>query len=431
MSLEQEPFAIRARGLGKCYEVYRSPQERLLQLLFRGRKRFYRELWALRGIDLDLRAGETVGIVGRNGAGKTTLLQMLAGTLQPTEGELEVRGRVTSLLELGSGFNGEFTGRENVYLNGAVLGVPRAEMEQRFEQIVEFADIGEFLDQPVKTYSSGMFVRLAFSVLANLDPDIFIVDEALAVGDAFFRHRCMYRFAEMQEKGTAILFVSHDALSVKQLCHRVLWIEGGELRDEGDPDRVVDGYLKSLFGVEEIPASEQGSEQEPSGLVDSEPELRFDKRLGDQTLSVAGASLRDERGELLLQARHGQRCVIWLRVRSSGDLGERRWAPGVLLKDFRGLEIASHFEIEAHEKLGQLDPEVEATVRIGFDLPALAPGSYSITLTLNYEGVDRVPVVADRLENCLHFDIVSARSIYCVLGLDVDYDRVASPARGK
>jgi lipopolysaccharide transport system ATP-binding protein len=276
VSLEErapsEPsLAIRARNLGKCYQVYRRPQERLLQLLFRNRKRFYREFWALRGVDLDLRRGETVGIVGRNGAGKTTLLQLLAGTLQATEGELEVQGRVTSLLELGSGFNGEFTGRENVFLNGAVLGVSRAEMDARFDKIVQFADIGDFLDQPVKTYSSGMFVRLAFSVLANLDPDIFIVDEALAVGDAFFRHRCMYRFAELQEQGTAILFVSHDAVSVKQLCDRVLWLEGGVLREEGDPEPVVDSYLKSLFGLVEETGQVSGDERPSDSGAATEP----------------------------------------------------------------------------------------------------------------------------------------------------------------
>ena len=417
-------FAIRACGLGKCYQVYRRPQERLLQLLLGKKKRFYREFWALRGVDLELRPGETVGIVGRNGAGKTTLLQILAGTLQPTEGELEVNGRVTSLLELGSGFNGEFTGRENVYLNGAVLGISRAEMDERFDRIVRFADIGEFLDQPVKTYSSGMFVRLAFSVLANLDPDIFIVDEALAVGDAFFRHRCMYRFAELQEQGTAILFVSHDALSVKQLCDRVLWLDGGEMRDEGEPERVVDEYLKSLFGLEAAPPPIETGATEDRSHDFEDSKLSFDRRLGDQALTITAAALRSESGEPLLQARHGERCDVLLRVRQAGRLADRRWAPGILVKDFRGLEIASHFEIERHARLGELEAGGEALVRMRFTVPALAPGSYSITPTLNYEGDERVPVVADRLENCLHFDVVSSRAIYCIIGLDVEYDRI-------
>jgi lipopolysaccharide transport system ATP-binding protein len=193
--------AIRAVGVGKCYHVYDRPADRLKQYLFGRSRKFYREFWAVRGASFEIQRGETIGIVGKNGAGKTTLLQMIAGTLLPTEGELLVRGRVTALLELGSGFNRDFTGRENVFISGAILGVGRAEMERRFDAIAAFADIGEFLDRPVRTYSKGMFVRLAFSVLANLDPDVFVVDEALAVGDAYFRHRCMLRFTRCASAG--------------------------------------------------------------------------------------------------------------------------------------------------------------------------------------------------------------------------------------
>src|SRR5690606_7836884 len=241
------------RGLGKCYHLYRKPADRLRQFLFGRRRRFYRAVWALRGVDLEVRRGETLGIVGANGAGKSTLLQMLAGTLTPTEGTVETDGRITALLELGSGFYGEYTGRENAVLAGTILGMDRAAVEQRLASILEFADIGEFVDRPVKTYSRGMFARLAFAVYAHLDPELFIVDEALAVGDAPFRHRCMYRFRHMKETGVSIVYVSHDAASMKHLCDRVAWIHRGRLQAIGPPSEVVDAYLEEAFGITETP----------------------------------------------------------------------------------------------------------------------------------------------------------------------------------
>lgn len=243
--MSSEP-AIHVRGVAKAFPVYRKPHHRLLQMLSPDKRRWYREFQALRGIDLTIARGETVGIVGRNGSGKSTLLQLICGTLTPSAGEVSVRGRIAALLELGAGFNPEFTGRENVYLNGSILGVERDEMDSRFGDIAAFADIGEFIDQPVKTYSSGMYVRLAFAVAINVDPEILIIDEALSVGDEAFQRKCFARIDAIRDSGATVLFVSHAASTVVDLCDRAILLDQGELIAEGTPKHVVSQYQKML-----------------------------------------------------------------------------------------------------------------------------------------------------------------------------------------
>lgn len=233
---------IDVRGVGKSYHMYERPSHRLWQALAGKRKAYYKDFWALRDVSFSVRRGQTVGIVGRNGSGKSTLLQMIAGTLNPTEGAISVNGRVAALLELGSGFNPEFTGRENVFLNAAILGLSRGQIEQRLEKILAFADIGEFIDQPVRSYSSGMSVRLAFAVIAHVDADILIIDEALAVGDAFFSQKCMRFLREFQKNGT-LLFVSHDAAAVTNLCENAVWLQNGRMRLSGTSQEVVEAYM--------------------------------------------------------------------------------------------------------------------------------------------------------------------------------------------
>lgn len=233
---------IDARDLGKVYHLYNRPQDRLKQAFLWGRKKLFRDFWALHNVSFQLRKGQMLGIIGRNGSGKSTLLQIIAGVLQPTTGTLRVNGRVAALLELGSGFNPEYTGRENVYLNGAILGLSRAEMDRRFDQIVAFADIGQFIDQPVKTYSSGMFLRLAFAVTTCVDADVLLIDEALAVGDVFFRQKCYQRLDEVRRKGTAIVLVSHSMSDIEQFCSHCLLLHHGRLLFEGDPVEAVRRY---------------------------------------------------------------------------------------------------------------------------------------------------------------------------------------------
>jgi lipopolysaccharide transport system ATP-binding protein len=240
---------IKAARLSKAYQVYERPQDRFMQMLARGRKRYFSEFQALKDVSFTIEKGETVGIIGKNGSGKSTLLQIVCGTLLQSSGEVSVRGKVAALLELGAGFNPEFTGRENVNLYASILGLDEQAIAERFQSIVGFADIGEFLDQPVKTYSSGMVVRLAFAVIAHVDADILVIDEALAVGDAYFVQKCMRFLRRFTEHGT-LLFVSHDTSSVVGLCDRAIWLDKGEVQSIGVAKDVVSLYLEGLYNTE-------------------------------------------------------------------------------------------------------------------------------------------------------------------------------------
>ena len=242
MSSDSMLPAIRAEGLGKVYRIYDQPHHRLLQSLWRHRRTYYRDFHALNDVSFELARGETLGIIGRNGAGKSTLLQLICGTLTPTSGRVEVHGRIAALLELGTGFNPDFTGRENITINAAILGLSAKEIAARMDDIITFADIGQFIDQPVKTYSSGMYVRLAFSVVIHVDPDILIVDEALAVGDSLFQAKCMTRMRRMLDDGLTLLFISHDIAAVKALCKRALWLDHGTVRALGPTAEVTRDY---------------------------------------------------------------------------------------------------------------------------------------------------------------------------------------------
>jgi lipopolysaccharide transport system ATP-binding protein len=237
---------IRLNNLGKCYQIYDKPRDRLLQIFMRGRRRYFREFWALRDLDLSIKAGEVVGVIGSNGAGKSTLLQLVCGTLTPTQGEISVRGRVAALLELGAGFNPEFSGRENVFLSATVAGMSHAEISERYDEIVEFSGIHDFIDQPVKTYSSGMYVRLAFSVAINVDPDILVIDEALSVGDGEFSRKSFDRMMDMKNAGKTILFCSHALYQVEAICDSAIWLKDGRIISQGKPAKVVMAYNDSL-----------------------------------------------------------------------------------------------------------------------------------------------------------------------------------------
>ncbi|MEN5244415.1 ABC transporter ATP-binding protein [Pseudomonas atacamensis] len=239
--------AIKVSGVSKCFHIYDKPRDRLLQMLTPDTKKYYREFWALKSVSFDIKRGTTVGIVGRNGSGKSTILQLICGTLSQSEGEIKTVGRIAALLELGSGFNPEFTGRENVYMNSAVLGLTKNEVDQRFQEIVDFAGIGLFIDQPVKTYSSGMLVRLAFAVAINVDPEILIVDEALSVGDELFQRKCFARIEEIKNKGATILFVSHSGTTIVELCDSAILLDSGEMLAMGSPKEIVANYQKLLY----------------------------------------------------------------------------------------------------------------------------------------------------------------------------------------
>ncbi|WKZ85927.1 ABC transporter ATP-binding protein [Ralstonia pickettii] len=325
--MSSDDLAIHVEGLGKCYNIYDRPQDRLKQSIVPRLRRlvgaeprsYAREFWALRDVSFDVRKGETVGIIGRNGSGKSTLLQMICGTVTPTTGAIRTNGRVAALLELGAGFNPEFTGRENVYLNAALLGLTSQEIDARFDRIAAFADIGQFIEQPVKQYSSGMFARLAFSVAIHVDPEILIVDEILAVGDAAFQRRCLAKFYEVREKGCTILFVSHDQYQVKSICQRALYLDHGQQKMFGSAGRVIDQYSVDMEVASALILAPVAKEQEEPTIptdseavnteVVSEPEPAEPERL----FAITDVALTNADGHSIDEVASGE--TIQLRVR--------------------------------------------------------------------------------------------------------------------
>jgi lipopolysaccharide transport system ATP-binding protein len=296
-------IVIKVENLNKCYQVFSRAHERLLQMLVRNHKQYFSEFWALRDVSFEVARGETVGIIGRNGSGKSTLLQIICGTLQPTSGTLQTNGRITALLELGAGFNPEFTGRENVYFNGAVFGMSPKEIDERYDSIAAFADIGQFINEPVKTYSSGMLVRLAFALGIMAEPDIFIVDEALAVGDMNFKAKCMTAIRRLQDRGASILFVSHDMSSIKSLCSRAVWLERNAPVRVGQASNIVNQFVKLMRTEENQQSEVSSSEPIPKSAIGSNPmlpdeALAFEKRVaqfryGSGDIKVINVELLD------------------------------------------------------------------------------------------------------------------------------------------
>lgn len=329
-----DDIAIHVQNLSKGYQIYDAPRDRLKQFIFprisrmvgKSPKQYYREFSALTDISFDVKKGETVGIIGRNGAGKSTLLQIICGTLTPTCGMVNINGRVAALLELGSGFNPEFTGRENVRMNAGVLGLSDEEINARFDEIIAFADIGDFLDQPVKTYSSGMYVRLAFAVVVHVDADILIIDEALAVGDAFFQAKCMSRMKRIVDSGTTILFVSHDINSVKALCNRTLWLDRGIGRAFGETADVAKAYAQEWIAqvnaqpVADVEANLEcasGQDALQAGSLNIRKPLRFSERSGTgdaRYLAFEAFSGTDPIGLLPLQFGSSLRLAFLIEV---------------------------------------------------------------------------------------------------------------------
>lgn len=404
MSSENTPaeIVIEVQGVGKAYHMYERPSHRLWQALAGKRKSFYKDFWALRGVSFSIRRGQTVGIVGRNGSGKSTLLQMIAGTLNPTEGHISVKGRVAALLELGSGFNPEFTGRENVYLNATILGLRRDQIEQRMESILAFADIGEFIDQPVRSYSSGMSVRLAFAVIAHVDADILIIDEALAVGDAFFSQKCMRFLRDFQKHGT-LLFVSHDAAAVTNLCENAVWLENGKMRLTGTSQEVVEAYMteQHVVGRREA-ASEEivvATKKKARVAVADSPDFRLDalheagvqnrialfefdpdnvgQEFGAQGARIVDVRLTDTEGNRLSMLEGGELVRLELRVALQESL--ENLIVGFYVKDRLGQRLFgdnSHFACKDQPVSGVAGETVVGTFL--FRMPIMPSGSYMI-----------------------------------------------------
>jgi lipopolysaccharide transport system ATP-binding protein len=348
--------AIRVRDLSKCYEIYDRPQDRLKQsihprlqrLTGRQPKTYYREFWALKNVSFDVNKGEAVGIIGRNGAGKSTLLQIICGTLTPTSGQVEVNGRVAALLELGAGFNPDFTGRENVYVNAAILGFSREQVNAKFQNIEEFAEIGEFMDQPVKTYSSGMFVRLAFAVQVCVEPDILVVDEALAVGDVFFRQKCYARLQHLRNLGAAILLVSHSMTDIQQYCERAILLDQGSSRFIGPSSEATKHYYL-LHQAErgKVPAQADVpmdvSENTPDHDAITRPpveaflELTGKTQVSNGKVRCTGVALCNADGDPCNVFRQGDKAVFYSEFELSNTIG----VPicGIVISNDRGIIV--------------------------------------------------------------------------------------------
>ncbi|MBL0156269.1 MAG: ABC transporter ATP-binding protein [Bryobacterales bacterium] len=351
---------IEFQAVSKSYPIYHSPSDRLKELLTFNSRKFHEDFWALRDVSFQVPSGQTFCIVGENGSGKSTLLQIVAGILAPSSGSVNVRGRVSALLELGSGFNPEFTGRDNVYLNAAILGFNSAQIDKVYRKIEEFAEIGDFINHPVKTYSSGMVVRLAFSVAIHVDPEILIVDEALAVGDIYFRQRCLRKVHELRARGITILFVSHATGDVKAIGDQTMWLDHGRIRDIGDTDRVVAKYLAAMVEKDSayldlkqrLPQEQVGPGRAPE-VVTEIPNI--DHRYGDKRAEVLGIAVLDPFGRKLPLLQPSAPAVVRISVRANERID--RPNVGFMLRNHLGVDFAG-----------------TNTTREGFDLPVMEEG---------------------------------------------------------
>lgn len=394
------PTAIDVAGVGKCYRIYARPQDRLKQALLSrwssltgsDEKRLFREHWALRDVTFRVPKGGTVGIIGRNGSGKSTLLQTICGTLSPTQGRVEVEGRIAALLELGTGFNPEFTGRENIFLNAAILGLSQEQIRERFDRIVAFAEIGEFIDQPVKTYSSGMYVRLAFAVIAHVDADILVIDEALAVGDFVFAQKCMRFLRGFMNHGT-VLFVSHDVNSVLNLCDTAIWMHEGAVRMVGPAKSVVDAYSRECM---QRLAGDSVEYRSINGIAGSGTSIEFNNverevtaTFFDNILNSDGwtsgaaelisAEIYDMSGRRTSTFHGGERILLRICAMAGNPMGSV--IIGFLLKDRLGQPL---FGEHTYAWSGgvPVDAAQRITAEFEFDLPLLPNGEYSMTISI-------------------------------------------------
>jgi len=409
----QKNIAIRVADLSKCFQIYNKPQDRLKQSVFPRIQQiigtpptqYFREFWALKNVSFEIKKGETVGIIGCNGSGKSTLLQILCGTLTPTAGNVETKGRIAALLELGSGFNPEFTGRENVYMNAAVLGLSKKEVDERFEDITTFADIGEFIDQPVKTFSSGMMVRLAFAVSINVDPDILIIDEALSVGDELFQRKCFSRIEAIKKSGATILFVSHSGSTIVELCDRAVLMDSGEKLAVGIPKQIVGRYQKLLYAPSEkrqiireqirktgcvqttaatnTPSYEEAQPTLTDSLLDLEESL--DKNLKPSSTieyESHGAHIKSPKiltldGRQVNQLLHGKSYRFQYTVAFNASAEKVRFS--MLIKSVNGIELSGVGFPANDEELLCIKESEKASVEFSFACKLL-PGIYYINV---------------------------------------------------
>lgn len=364
-------YAIQVKNVSKMYKLYEKPSDRLKESLGLTKQKRYKEHFALKNIDFEVKKGETVGIIGTNGSGKSTILKIITGVLNATEGDVEVNGRISALLELGAGFNMEYTGIENVYLNGTMLGFSEKEIDERLDAILEFADIGDFVNQPVKSYSSGMFVRLAFAVAINIDPDILIVDEALSVGDVFFQAKCYRKFEEFKNQGKTILFVSHDLGSISKYCDRAILINKGVKLQEGTPKDMINMYKKLLVGQLPLEDEEEDinsieiEEKKPEEVIQSNPELL---EYGNKAAEIVSYTIEDENGITTDTIEKGTEFTIRVKLKFHQKVPDPICAFSI--KNVQGIEITGTNTMIEKSDIGtkEAGDEVEVAFRQNMSL---------------------------------------------------------------
>lgn len=415
--------AIKVENLSKCYEIYETPRDRLKQFVLpRLRKKvglppaqYYKEFWALKDVSFEVKKGETVGIIGRNGSGKSTLLQMICGTLNPTAGSVTTHGRIAALLELGSGFNPEFTGRENVYMNASVLGLTKEEIDSRFDAIVEFADIGEFIDQPVKTYSSGMYVRLAFSVAVNVDPEILIVDEALAVGDPSFQAKCMRKFEEFRRRGITIILVSHDIGSILQFSESCVVLEQGRKLNISAPKEAVDAFKKLMVGAA-VKSKNEDSQLDGRLRALSEANWASNYILNKEGCEIYGNSkaeildfgIFDNKQQLVSYKLQLGICYVFkMQILFHNAVNDPIFT--ITIRDLTGKEITgTNTNIE---RVNAVRPKAGSIIEVSFlHTLKLAPGNYFITFACSGFDGEKF-IVYERLYHILLIEVYGLKNV--------------------
>lgn len=419
---DSEPV-INVSQVTKCYQTYQKPIHRLWQS-FNSKKQYYQEFWALKGVDLVVRKGETVGIVGKNGSGKSTLLQIIAGILQPTSGEFQTHGRISALLELGAGFNPEFTGMENARLNASIMGLTRDEFHQKLPDIVEFCGLGEFLHRPVKTYSSGMFVRLAFAVAINMNPDILIVDEALAVGDVRFQQKCFRRLDQLKAQGVSILFVTHSTESVLKYCDRAIMLDGGELKLTGSPKQVVQAYLEMMFESDVVVKNTVAIDAE-SYSVDFDPTI--DNCVSQPTYNVNEHRWGDSRAKIcnyeVLQngamtgglVQRGDELVIRASILFEQDVDDLIYGITVKMNDgnqIYGTNSRLKGDLSTSQKAGDL-VSIEYSLKLN-----LLAGDYFVSLGVAQDHEVKDNIAVDRRYDMIHLHVSETQDAFGVVDLE-------------
>ena len=402
---------VLVQSVSKLYRLYRRPADRIRELVPFASKTLHQDFWALREISFSVEKGATLGIVGPNGCGKSTLLQIICGILQPTTGRVVARGRVAALLELGAGFNPEFTGRENVFLNGEIMGLGRATIERALPSIEAFADIGEFFARPVKEYSTGMYVRLAFATAIHVEPDILVVDEALAVGDAVFANRCVRKFQELRQRKITVLFVSHDLGLVKQLSDRAILLVGGRIHAQGDPNQVINQYIGLVLEKQRADAEPQEAGRLTAGF-----------RHGDRSSEILEVELLDANGERVKAVTSG--APVRVRMRSVFHEPKADPMVGILIRNRIGMEVYGTNTRVEQITLGEFEAGDKLDLEFRFEC-WLAPQQYTLTVaTQNPDGSSH-----DWLDDVLAFEVVDARALAGVANLRAKVEWQKKPAR--